>query len=113
MQVVAQNSCFSQIADTWIFFYFTKKSFNLHADAPDGLEVLPAQNILQEQELLGSQVTQWESFMLGLPSFVLKLGKTVVMSSAKDFPLNNTRKKLKFLHNPQSFKACLHQVNEV
>ena len=83
---------------------------NLHVDTPDGLEVLPAQNILQEQELLGSQVTQWESFMLGLPSFVLELGKTVVMSNVKDFPLNNTGKKFKFLRNPQSFRACLHQV---
>ena len=83
---------------------------NLHVDTPDGLEVLPAQNILQEQELLGSQVTQWESFMVGLPIFVLELGKTVMMSSVKDFPLNNTGKKFKFLRNPESLRACLHQV---
>ena len=93
-----------------VLIFLLRKYFNLQLDAPDGLEVLPAQNILREQELLGSQVTQWESFMLGLPSLVLELGKTFVMSSVKDFPLNNTGKKLEFLRNPQSFRVCLHQV---
>ena len=75
------------------------------------MELVPAQKMLKEKELLGNEMTQWEFFMMGLPRLVLELGTTVVKSSVKDFSLRGTNKKFKYLYRPESYRACLHQVS--
>ena len=73
-------------------------------------DMIPAHNMLQQQELLGTQVAQWESFLVDMPLLVLELGRTVVTSNLKDFSLVQTGVAYKHLKHPASYRACLRQV---
>ena len=74
------------------------------------MDLVPAHSAMQEQELLCSQVLQWEPFVMGLPSLVLELGRTVINCSSTDFQLEAPGKQYKLLKYQHSFRASLHQV---
>ena len=48
--------------------------------------------------------------LVGMPRLVMELGRTVVMSNMKDFPLTNTGRTFKYMLYPESYRACLHQA---